>query len=489
MTCRMLSASVRVVNARTRMPFRFGIGTLEALPHLFLEVQADFDGQRVRAVAAEGLVPKWFTKHAETSHAEDLAALLEVIRNALELGVELGEQVSPFEFWRTLYGRQEEWALGTEHPPLLWNLGVSLVERAMIDGACRAAGVPFGWALRSGMLGARPGALHRELEGVVWQGLLPEAPLREVALRHTVGLADPLTLADVGPDERLLDGLPQTLEECIEVDGLTHFKLKLCGDSERDRQRLRGISRILEKQERAPVVTLDGNEQYPDLASFASAWEEICCDPQLDFLRSRTLFVEQPLPRSVTLSESTAREMRDWTDRPPMIIDESDGEIHSARAALDVGYVGTSHKNCKGVFKSVANACLLEQRRRSAPESTWVLSSEDLTTVGPVALLQDLAVVANLGITHSERNGHHYFKGLSMFPVELQEATARAHPDLYRMHPEGFVTLRIEKGRLQVGSVVDACFGSAVVFDTDFATPLDDWTPASLTLPNPGSVQ
>mgnify|MGYP007026219248 CR=1 FL=1 len=137
MTCRMLSASVRVVNARTRMPFRFGIGTLEALPHLFLEVQADFDGQRVRAVAAEGLVPKWFTKHAETSHAEDLAALLEVIRNALELGVELGEQVSPFEFWRTLYGRQEEWALGTEHPPLLWNLGVSLVERAMIDGACR----------------------------------------------------------------------------------------------------------------------------------------------------------------------------------------------------------------------------------------------------------------------------------------------------------------------------------------------------------------
>ena len=486
MACRMLSASVRVVNARTRLPFRFGMGTLTALPHLLIEVQAEFDGERVRAVAAEGLVPKWFTKHAETSYAEDLAALFEVIQRALESGVELGEQASPFEFWQELYARQGEWAEGTEHPPLLWNLGVTLVERAMIDGACRAAGVPFGWALRSGTLGVRPGALHQELEGVAWEALLPEAPLREVALRHTVGLADPLTEADVGPGERVVDGLPQTLEECIDAYGLTHFKLKLSGDGPVDLERLRGINRILEGQVVAPVVTLDGNEQYPDLASFASAWEGVRGDPDLEFLRRQLLFVEQPLPRGVALKDSTARDLLAWADRPPMIIDESDGEIHSARLALEAGYVGTSHKNCKGVFKSVANACLIAQRRRSAPETPCILSSEDLTNLGPVALLQDLAVVANLGITHSERNGHHYFRGLSMFPIELQEATVRAHPDLYRMHSEGFATLRVEGGRLQVGSVVDACFGSAVAFDTAFAVPLDEWTPDSLTHPDTG---
>jgi hypothetical protein len=488
MACRMLSASVRVVNARTRLPFRFGMGVLTAQPHLLIEVQAEFDGERVWAVAAEGLVPKWFTKYAETSYAEDLAALLEVIRKALELGLALGEQASPFEFWQELYARQGEWAEGTEHPPLLWNLGVTLVERAMIDGACRAAGVPFGWALRSGMLGVRPAALHQELEGVVWEALLPEAPLREVVLRHTVGLADPLTEADVGPGERVLDGLPQTLDECIEVYGLTHFKLKLSGDGQADLERLRSISRILEGQVVAPVVTLDGNEQYPDLATFASAWEDVRGDPDLDFLRSQVLFVEQPLPRDVALNDSTARDLLAWADRPPMIIDESDGEIHSARLALEVGYVGTSHKNCKGVFKSVANACLLAHRRRSAPETTSILSSEDLTTIGPVALLQDLAVVANLGITHSERNGHHYFRGLSMFPAELQEATVRAHPDLYRMHSEGFATLRVEAGRLQVGSVVDSCFGSAVAFDAAFAVPLDEWTPDSLTHPDTGAT-
>ena len=484
MACRMLSASVRVVNARTRLPFRFGMGTLTALPHLLIEIQAEFGGERVRAVAAEGLVPKWFTKYAETTYTDDLVALLEVIQKSLELGVELGEQESPFEFWQALYAQQGEWAQGTEHPPLLWNFGVTLVERAMIDGACRAAGVPFGWALRSRMLGVRPDALHPELSGVAWEGLLPEAPLREVALRHTVGLADPLTEADVAPGERVFDGLPQTLEECIEAYGLTHFKLKLCGDGPADLERLRRINRILEGQATAAVITLDGNEQYPDLASFASAWEEVRGDPDLDFLRAQTLFVEQPLPRGVALSDSTARDLLAWADRPPMIIDESDGEIHSARLALEAGYVGTSHKNCKGVFKSVANACLLAQRRLSAPETTCILSSEDLTTLGPVALLQDLAVVANLGITHSERNGHHYFKGLSMFPAELQEATVRAHPDLYRMHSGGFATLRVDGGRLQIGSVADACFGSAVAFDAEIGVPLDKWTPDSLTHPD-----
>ena len=486
MACRMLSASVRVVNAHTRLPFRFGMGTLTAQPHLLIEVHAQFDDERVRAMAAEGLVPKWFTKHAETSYDEDLAAMLEVIQMALALGMELGEQESPFEFWQELYARQREWAAGTEHPPLLWNLGVTLVERAMIDGACRAAGVPFVWALRSGVLGVRPDALHEELGGVLWEALLPEAPMRDVILRHTVGLADPLTEAGVGPGERVLDGLPQTLEECIEVYGLTHFKLKLSGDGQADLERLRSISRILEESVGAPVVTLDGNEQYPDPGTFASAWEEVRADPDLDFLRSRILFVEQPLPRDLALSDSTARDLLSWSDRPPMIIDESDGEIHSARQALEAGYVGTSHKNCKGVFKSVANACLLAHRRRSAPETPSILSSEDLTTIGPIALLQDLAVVANLGITHSERNGHHYFRGLSMFPAELQEAAVRAHPDLYHMHSGGFATLRVEGGRLQVGSVVDACFGSAVAFDAAFAAPLDEWTPDSLTQPDPG---
>ena len=100
-----------------------------------------------------------------------------------------------------------------------------------------------------------------------------------------------------------------------------------------------------------------------------------------------------------------------------MIIDESDAEWNSLPRAIRLGYHGTSHKNCKGVFKSIANACLLEKLRRETENSKFVMSAEDLANIGPVALMQDLAVAATLGISSVERNGHHYFAGLSAFPT------------------------------------------------------------------------
>jgi hypothetical protein len=90
-----------------------------------------------------------------------------------------------------------------------------------------------------------------------------------------------------------------------------------------------------------------------------------------------------------------------------LIIDESDAELDSLPRALALGYHGTSHKNCKGVFKGIANACLLEALRRQSGGDRLVMSGEDLANIGPVALLQDLAVVATLGVSSVERNGHH----------------------------------------------------------------------------------
>ena len=44
-------------------------------------------------------------------------------------------------------------------------------------------------------------------------------------------------------------------------------------------------------------------------------------------------------------------------------------------------------------------------------------------------VLQDLAAQSALGIESVERNGHHYFAGLSMFPPDVQRQVAQAHPD------------------------------------------------------------
>ncbi len=103
----------------------------------------------------------------------------------------------------------------------------------------------------------------------------------------------------------------------------------------------------------------------------------------------RLLFVEQPVRRTDALTPAT-----DWhsrADAPPLIIDESDDEPSSLRTALTLGYRGVSHKNCKGVFRDLANACLLRSRGHDASGHSLIMSGEDLANVGPIDLLQDLA--------------------------------------------------------------------------------------------------
>jgi hypothetical protein len=89
-------------------------------------------------------------------------------------------------------------------------------------------------------------------------------------------------------------------------------------------------------------------------------------------------------------------------------------------------------------------------------------------------------VLASLGINHAERNGHHYFRGLSMFPRDLADAALAAHPDLYLRDSYGTVTARIEDGTMRIGSVVDNAFGVGAAIDPSRFTPVDDWKYASL---------
>lgn len=110
----------------------------------------------------------------------------------------------------------------------------------------------------------------------------------------------------------------------------------------------------------------------------------------------------------------------------------------------------------------------------------YLLSGEDLVNIGPVALLQDLTVASIIGVTHIERNGHHYFRGLSMFPIDIQEKVISSHGDLYRWHEQGFATLRIADGKINVSSLLNAPFGYDFDLEPARFTPLDEWTFDSL---------
>ena len=482
MSIAVLRTELHVLNMRTRMPFQYGIATLTALPHLFLRVEIQLGSQRSWGIASEGLAPKWFTKDPDTSFRDDLDAMLAVIRWACGAAQGAGPQPSVFALWKRVSREQQErWGGVQDCPPLLWGLGVSLVERALISAWCRAKSTSFPKAVLQGGLGIDLGDVHGLLRGRSPADYLPASPSPRLTIRHTVGLADPLEDTQIPPGERLEDGLPQSLESCIRTYGLTHLKVKLSGDLERDSDRLGRIASLMAARGGRAAFTLDANEHFRQVDAFRQHWESLGRIAALEPVLARLLFVEQPLHRDVALSPSVAEDLRTWSDRPPIIIDESDGELRSLPLALECGYSGTSHKNCKGVLKSIANACLLAHLRRSDRDRHFILSAEDLANVGPVALLEDLATIATLGIEHAERNGHHYFAGLSMFEPEVQAQVVRVHGDLYRRHDQGFAALHITNGTIHFPSVLEAPYGIGFDLDTTRFTPLDAWSFESLT--------
>ncbi|TYL37964.1 hypothetical protein CV102_14695 [Natronococcus pandeyae] len=473
MTISVRSVDQCVLDMELRMPFHFGNTTLTELPHLFVRVEGGDELAGQEGIAAEGLSPLWFLKEPDVTFGDGLDRMLEVIDEATARATEI-EADTVFDFWLTLHERQREWAEDTEHPPLLWSFGVSLVERAVIDAYCRARETTFDRAVRENALGIELGEIYPELSGTEPADYLPDEPRETTAIRHTVGFTDPLTDDDLDAESRLDDGLPQTLTDYVEQQGVSYFKIKLNGDVKADADRLARLADELEGIGDY-AITLDANEQYGDADSFRADWERLTESSATDALLERLHYVEQPLARGDALTDATRETFTDWDDRPPMIIDESDGELRSLSRALDCGYVGTSHKNCKGVFKGLANACLIDHRQNEARDEEYVISGEDLSTVGPVSLPQDLAVMATMGNEHVERNGHHYFRGMGMLPDGLQADLLDAHGDLYREHERGFPTLDVEDGRISLESVVDSPFGYAVDLDLEQFTPRAEW--------------
>jgi len=467
-----------VRNLSLRVPFRYGIATMTRAPHLVVRLLVEIDGRAQHGFSADNLPPKWFTKDPDAAFQDEIAEMLEVTQHAAETACALPPSDSVFSLWRQVWQAQEVWARTRGFPPLLASFGVSLVERAVIDAFCRATRCCFASAVRENSLGIRLAEIHHELEGFSPAALLPLAVERSIDVRHTVGLADPLEDGDAQdhPD----DGLPVSLEAFIRAHGLTHFKIKLSGDLERDRERLGRIAQIIESHTREYFFTLDGNENFRTVAPFRTLWEALRADPVLARFLQRLIFVEQPFHRAVALAGGTTGELLAWPDRPPIIIDESDAECAALPAALAGGYAGTSHKNCKGVFRGIASACLIAHRRRLEPQNRLHLSAEDLTNLGPVALLQDLAVVATLGIPHAERNGHHYFAGLSQFPGSVQREILRLHGDLYTSHAKGFPVVAVRQGGVAIGSLVDAPFGVSFEPDLSEFTPVERWSYDSL---------
>lgn len=463
------------------MPFRYGTVTLTRFPvlHVAVEVEAA-DGRRGRGYSGDNLAPKWFDKDPSRSFHDNVKDELVAIRIAHEAYLESAKVPrAVFQIWLDAFAECRRLGPTLNLNPLTIAFGSSFFERALADAAARLAGADAVALLRQDLLEIRPAAVHRELEQDDFVRWTRGTPPQTLAVRHTVGLLDPITAADVPADGWVRDGLPQTLEECIRTYGLRYFKVKIGGRLDEDLVRLTAVAATLDRLIAEPyVVSLDGNEQYKALDDFTALLEAMGRSSSLARFRKSILFVEQPLDRAVALDPVATEGLADIS--LPIIIDESDGELDSFKTAVKLGYRGVSTKNCKGIFKSFMNRTLVERwNRRRKPGAQLFMTAEDLTTLPVIPLQQDLATVRALGITHVERNGHHYVKGLAhCSPRERYQAT-RLHRDLYR-GDDGEAWLRIESGFVRVGSLNMPGYGGAFEPDLQSMTPLDRWNFDSL---------
>jgi hypothetical protein len=448
-----------------RMPFRFGVVTLREAPQAFVRAQVALpDGRTAWGAAAELMAPKWFDKDLALSNEDNFEQLREVLRMARAAYLSDARPATAFGHFARHHDAHAQAAAARGFNPLLASYGPALVDRAVLDALCRAQGVSFYEAMRANLPGM--GADHPQFAGFDFDAFLAALrPATHIHARHTVGLVDAITRAD--QTERVGDGLPETLEEVVQAYGHRWFKLKVSGQVEADLDRLQAIASVLDRASEPYFASLDGNEQYQDAEGVAALVRGIRGRPALARLWSSILFIEQPIARKLALDV----DLRAADLGKPVIIDESDGELQSFVQARARGYAGVSSKTCKGFYKSVLNAarCAAWNREEGAPR--YFMSAEDLTTQAGLAVQQDLALVNLLGITHVERNGHHYVDGMAALPQSEQQAFLDAHPDLYeRSH--GAVRLRIRGGELAIASLDCAGFASGAMPDFAAMRPL-----------------
>jgi hypothetical protein len=443
---------------KNRLAFRFGVITVTEGVQAVIRARISLpDGRSTQGVAAEALAAKWFEKSPEYTDEQNLDQLRQSLDLAIEHYMAHGAD-TPFGLFAGTYRAQQKKGAALRLNPLVASYGPALLDRAILDALGKATGNSFAQMIANNMPGIAVTGLTPDIEQPhLARFVAALRPAGAIALRHTVGLVDPLTAGDRTPLERVNDGLPETLEEVVSYYRGRYYKLKVSGDVASDLDRLAGIASVLDNRLPEYHATLDGNEQFDDVEGILELWRKVNETPSLKRLAASTLFIEQPIKRSVALSRS----IEPLAKLRPVIIDESDGELSSFPTALTLGYAGVSSKSCKGFYKSILNAARVA---RLGPG--YFMSGEDLTTLPGVSVQQDLALVSLLGMTHVERNAQHFVDGMSFASEAEQKAFVSAHRDLYEKKNNEPARLKAPGGRIALGSL--AVPGFAVGAEMDF---------------------
>jgi hypothetical protein len=433
-------------------PFRFGAVTINAATQVFVRVEIDLEGKGTSVGAsAELMAPKWFDKRPHLSSDETVAELRRSLVVARDIYLSRNGLETAFGLHAARIAAQVAACARQDIPPLAAAFGPAEIDKAILDALLRALDLDFFGGMAANVAGI-DARLAPDLNGdEIAKFLSPRRRLDRVAVRHTVGLDD-----KVEGEGGVADPAQNSWAR--------YFKLKLNGDPMADAARLIRIGKELVTLSCDYQVTLDANEQYTDLAALGALVDRFDRDDALAPVAAKLLYIEQPMPRDITRQSPLGK-----LSKRDFIIDEADDSYDAFPAARGLGYRGISSKSCKGIYKSIVNAT--RAQKWSADGDKFFISGEDLTCQAGLGVQQDLALGALIGVTHAERNGHHYVDGFANTPDHEAQAFLTAHPDLY-IRDGNTVRLSIQDGDLLTGSLTSAGFASGAHPDWAALKPL-----------------
>jgi hypothetical protein len=423
-------------------PFRFGAVTITSAVQAFVRVEIEVEGRGTSVGAsAELMAPKWFDKRPQLSPEQTVTELRRSLAIARELYLSRPGVETAFGLHASRLAAQVAACAKEDIPPLAACFGPAEIDMAVLDALLRCVAMNFFDGMAANVAGV-DARLSPDLANADIAKFLGRCGrLERVAIRHTVGLDD------------AIEG-KGGVADAHENGGAHYFKLKLNGDPEHDAARLTRIGKELATLPHDYRVTLDANEQYADLAGLSALVDGLDRDGALTPIAAKLLYIEQPMPRDIFRQSPLGA-----LARHDVIIDEADDSYDAFPAARALGYRGISSKSCKGIYKSIVNAT--RAAKWSTAGAKYFISGEDLTCQAGLAVQQDLALGALIGVTHAERNGHHYVDGFGDAPAAEAQAFRSAHPDLYRDDGNG-IRLSIHGGDLLTGSLTVPGFASGM---------------------------
>lgn len=222
-----------------------------------------------------------------------------------------------------------------------------------------------------------------------------------MTLCHLVSSVDPIEAFE--NKKPIKDGLPETLPEWINYNGLLELKIKVNGtDLKWDVERVMHIDKVTtQTQEKRGVrnwaYVLDFNEKCPNVDYFIQFCRQLKEKMPIGYARIK--YTEQPTARD--LKAHPENDMHEAAKLCPVVIDESLIDVESLLLARRLGWTGAAVKSPKGLTHMILVASV-------AGKEKIFLCGGDMSCPG-AALIQTANLQARVPtITSVEANARQY---------------------------------------------------------------------------------